>query len=495
MIRAGSSGHLRFALSLLVVMSCFRLAHAHLLWADEDYHIAAALQWMHGKVPYRDFWYDKPPLSAFYYLLIGAHSGWLLRLFDAAYVVATGFLLCRIASLWWSKTEGAVTAILFGFFTTFYLPSAVIPFAADALMMLAHVAAMYCAARHKAFQAGFWCGVAFLANPKALFVLLTCAAWLASDLLPLAGGFLLSTGAAGLTLWVSGAWSGYVEQVWRWGLRYASGSPVAHPLLNGLVRTLNWLGFHVALLAAAITALITIPRNEKRRLLVWITLSFAAVALGSRFAPHYFLQLLPPLTLAASRGVVFAVKSRPRIAYAVLGCSLLLPAIRFGPRYFTLAADDLVGREPRWKDVAMDIDSQHAAAFINARKRPGETLFVWGYRPDLYVYTRLVSDGLFWDSQPVTGVAADRHLNAATSIYSESAKRNQVVLSQTHPTWFVDGLGLLNPQLRPQAYPDIARMLANHYELAGRTGLSLIYRRLSGVAIQQPRGCLLRPRG
>jgi len=57
-----------------ILLASLRLCHIRLLWADEDYHLAAALNLLHGKWPYRDFWYDKPPLNAFYYLLIGGHA-------------------------------------------------------------------------------------------------------------------------------------------------------------------------------------------------------------------------------------------------------------------------------------------------------------------------------------------------------------------------------------------------------------------------------------
>ena len=57
-----------FWVSLTGVILLSRLCHANILWADEDYHLAAAIQMLHGKMLYRDLWYDKPPLTA----LVGA---------------------------------------------------------------------------------------------------------------------------------------------------------------------------------------------------------------------------------------------------------------------------------------------------------------------------------------------------------------------------------------------------------------------------------------
>src|SRR5579875_638690 len=111
-------GKLRL-LALILFFASFRLAHVRLLWADEDYHLAAALQILHGRVPYRDFWYDKPPLNAIYYLLIGAYSGWPLRLLDIVFILVACLLAFRLARAWWGDAEGWLAAVLLAFFTTF----------------------------------------------------------------------------------------------------------------------------------------------------------------------------------------------------------------------------------------------------------------------------------------------------------------------------------------------------------------------------------------
>jgi hypothetical protein len=151
--------------------------------------------------------------------------------------------------------------------------------------------------------------------------------------------------------------------------------------------------------------------------------------------------------------------------------------VRFGARYATLAAADLAGHEPNWSDVAMDLDSQHAAAAIARLAKPGDTLFVWGYRPDIYVYTRLLPDNLFWDSQPLTGVPADRHLSANTAIYSEAAAKNRALFVKSQPEFVVDGLGPLNPALALNGYPELRQWLTQYQEVT-RTKLCVIYRRV-----------------
>ncbi|MGI8962107.1 MAG: hypothetical protein ACR2IV_20585 [Bryobacteraceae bacterium] len=463
---------------LVLALSCLRFCHIRLLWADEDYHLAAAIHVLNGKIPYRDFWYDKPPLCAVFYLLIGGYPGWPLRILDAVYILAGCYLAYSLARDWWhGESEGFIAALLVVFFSTFYLPSAVIPLAADALMIVPHFAAIYCARRKLPLWAGMWAGIALLFNTKALFVLATCAILLTPQLLPLLlSGFALPLAVGLVAALLSGAWAGYCEQVWRWGFIYAEGSPVLHPLTTGLSRTANWIGFHAALVAGSVYGLMRATRSDSNHLLVWIALSFAAVCLGTRFAPHYFLQLLPPLVIAASRGIAVAFRAYPKPAPALLAALLLIPLIRFGPRYALLALDNLHHRDPNWADVVMDLDSQRAAAKIRSLAHPGDTLFVWGYRPDLYVYTRMSSDSRFWDSQPLTGVPADRHLSATNAIYSGPAIANRRELAHSHPDFIVDGLSRFNPKLGPSVFPDLRPWMAS-YKLVDQTRLSLIYRR------------------
>jgi hypothetical protein len=460
----------------VLVLASFRLAHAHVLWADEDYHLAAAINILHWKIPYRDFWYDKPPLSAFYYLLIGGHAGWLLRILDTAYVLGGAYLAFLLAKAWWGETEGRVAALLFAFFMTFYLPSAVIPFAADALMVVPHLAAIYCAFRNWPLRAGICSAVAFLANTKGVFVLATCAVWLWPVAFRLCLGFAVPVLLALAVALAEGSLPAYIEQVWRWGALYAKNSPVANPILNGAVRSVNWVGFHALLVLSSVFALFHIQGRDRLRVLTWALFSFAGTALGGRFAPHYFLQVLPCAVVLGSRGLTLAWSWKRVVTIYAAALLLLVPLVRFAPRYFQLGWDALNNRVPEWSDLVMDEDSQRSAALVLQAAHPQDTLFVWGYRPDLYVYTRMVSDTRFWDSQPLTGVPADRHLHATGSIYGAVATQNLQELAASRPTFVVDGLGPLNPNLAIDKFPALRPWL-EHYRLIAHTGLTRIYKR------------------
>jgi hypothetical protein len=407
---------------------------------------------LNGKALYRDIWFDKPPLSASTYLLWGAQTGWPLRIAGTIFI----FLCCLAAFLFarevWSEREGVIAAGLLAFFLTFGVPSAVIPLAPDLLMVLPHTLAVFFAWRGRAVLSGLMAGVALLINSKALFVAVACVLW---------AGPLVLVGFAVPAL-ASFFWFGrpYWEQVWQWGALYS-----AHGFAwqTGFIRTLNWGGFQAALLVGAA---FFIWRERNWRWMAWVVISLVAVAAGWRFFPRYYFQLLPALALMSARGFVL-LNGRRWVVIALL----LIPLVRFGPRYVELALHP----DAPWSDRALELDSRAAAKLVG----PEGTLLVWGYRPDIFIFSGLPAGSPFLDSQPLTGVIADRHLTNSDSAAPELAKQNRQRLIETAPTWIADGLGPLNPSLAIRQYADLRSWLAN-YEVAGRTADTVVYRRRSG---------------
>ena len=236
-----------------------------------------------------------------------------------------------------------------------------------------------------------------------------------------------------------------------------------NPFTEGLTRTANWIGFQAALVAGALFAL-----RRERRLALWILLSFAGVILGLRFFPRYYFLLLPPMIIAASRGWSLLWKNKPAV-FAL--CALLaVPLIRFGKPYIALA------RGAALTDLAMDRDSRTASEKLRALSRPGDTLFVWGFRPDIFIDSKIPAGTRFLESQPISGVLADRHLFSSESIAPQFTAPNVRELQSTNPTWIVDGLGLYNPSLALARDASLAGWYSHYTEVA-RTDFCILYRR------------------
>jgi hypothetical protein len=448
-----------------------RLCHVNILWVEECYPAAAAIQILHGLLPYRDFWFDKPPLSPVVYLLWGAWKGWPLRLAGALFVTLVSWILFRFARDKWGHREGVFAAGLTAFFLTFGLPSAVMALAPDLLMMAPHAGAVYLAWRGRPFWSGVVSGLATLLHTKGVLVLVACLLWQWRALPWLAAGFVLPNLAALGWLGTAGALAEYWEQVWRWGFLYSRDTFVERPWIEGIRRTLNWAGMHATLVAGTACFFLRERDRDSFRFALWILLSLAAIAGGWRFFPRYYFHLLPIMVLAAARGFCLI---QPRAAAVVLAL-LLIPAVRFGPRYGALAWDLYRGQEHSWSDLAMYQGSREAARSLARLAQPGDTLLVWGYRPDIFVETRLAAGAPFLDSQPLTGVLAERHLVNAGPSAPQVAARNRQVLRRTEPTFIVDGLGPYNPRLAIASYPELSAWQGRYGE-AARVNTAVVYR-------------------
>ncbi len=453
-----------FVLIAAVVMAA-RLSHSSVLWADDNLPLAAAMEVARGKVLYRDVWFDKPPLVAWICLIWGARAGVWLRLAGAAYVIAVAVAAWKVARAKWGEREGIFAACLVAFFLTFGLPSAVIPLASDMLLVLPHFGAIYFAWRGRAFWSGVAAGVGLLCNSKAVFVLAACALWQWRQAPLLLAGFAAPNALALGWMWLHGSAGEYFRQTWQWGGIYAANSFVENPLAEGVKRTANWLGFQAAL---AVGAAMALARERDRRMWLWIGLSLAGVMVGFRFFPRYYFLLLPAMTILAARNAGSWPARRRPWACATVIALLAVPLIRFGPGYITVA------RGETWNDLAIDRDSRQAAAQLRALAHPGDTLFVWGFRPDIFVDSGLPAATRFLESQPISGVLADRHLTSSTSLAPEFTAPNRRELLAARPTWVVDGLGLYNPAMTLARQPELSEWLTQYVEVA-RTGFSILY--------------------
>jgi hypothetical protein len=481
------------------------LFHARVLWTEENLPLAAAMQMKHGSVLYRDIWFDKPPLLPAIYLLWGARIGVVLRVAGAVYAFLCCLLAYGLAATWWSRREGYWAAALIGFFLTFDTHSAVLPLAADLLLLAPHLAAVLLTARKQFFWSGVAAGIGFLINTKGAFVLAACAVFAWPGMVPLLAGFVLPNIAALGYLAGTGALAPYIDQVWRWGAEYAASPVAAHPLREGIVRTANWLGFHAVLVIGIIAWWIADrergcnPRVQKPSnwtrglhprhpggtleslgppiadrapawplLMVWVALCGVGVVLGWRFFPRYYFLLLPTLAIPAARGLAAMPR---RVVPVIVIATMIVPLARFGPRYAMLAG---------WNDLAMDRDSRAASKLALQYAPQGGSLYVWGYRPEMYAYTQLRPATKYLDCQALTGVPADRHLGSTEIVLTKGTHEAREELAHSMPDVVIDGLSRYNSALSMTRYPELQPWLDGYREVAHTQG-SVIYARRARI--------------
>lgn len=429
-------------LALFCFVLLWRLCHSGVLWIEEAYPMAGAIQILNGRMPYADFWFDKPPLTAFFYALWGAVSGVPLRIVGALYVTLCAWLASRMGGRW--------AAWLLAVYLSLGIPSAVMAIAPDLLLVAPHLAAVWMAQRGHAWRAGLLSGVALLVHTKGVLVLAAALLWCTN--------WRVAAGFAALLPIHLALGAKYWEQVWEWGRLYSGNTFVKRPWLEGLKRTGNWIGFH----ATAVLAAFWKGPDWAWRWWAWVGLGMLGVVMGARFFPRYYFFLLVPFAVMGGK-VVGELSPRWRAAALAL---LLIPTARFGPRNIKLAMGD-----ESWDDLALFRDSKAVVEFLATKQGPNDTLFVWGYRPDVDALSRIKGGTPYLEAQPIDCVFADRHLTPAVPMKGAGCEERARGLGRYEPTWIVDGLGPLNPRLRIEAYFPL-----KGYELAYRTNTAVVYR-------------------
>lgn len=462
-----------------------RIFYLSYVWADEGLWFTAAQEMLRGKALYTEIWFDKPPGLALVFAGLFAVDGLAgVRLFTILYAFAVAVLLWHMGRTFWGESEGRTAALLYAFYNATYIHSQALPLAGDHLMLLPYLGAGFLYLRGRPLIGGLLASLAFQINPKAA-VLLLFVAILGERrrLLPFATG--AAAGTLPWLLWLNaaGLWTDYVRDFWGWGFRYVSVYSPGEMLWNGLRRTLNYAGFHLPLVVS-LGFLMRYNEPEKRwsrTLLIWLAVSFLGVAAGGRFFPRYFFQVLPLLCLLAARGYhLYRLAPGPNFWRCVIAAGLLVSCVRFHSRTVVLAYEAVTGAKTsfmaNWSDTAIDRGSREIARHVS-----GETLFVWGYRPEIYFYSGCRPASRFLSSQPLTGVPADIHLRESRSSNPDEARSNRSALAAEilarHPAYIVDGLGPYNPELAMERYPEMRRLLEEFYEREpGEIGHGWIYR-------------------
>src|SRR5262249_25278208 len=147
---------------------------------------------------------------------------------------------------------------------------------------------------------------------------------------------------------------------------------------------------------------------------------------------------------------------------------LAIPVVRFAPDYLKLA------RGESWRDLAIDRDSRNTAGRLRDRAQSGDTLFVWGFRPDIFIDSGLPAGTRFLESQAISGLLADRHLFSNTAVAADFIEPNRRELMESRPTWVVDGLGVYNPAAAIANQHYLTAWLQQYQEV-GRTDFSILY--------------------
>jgi 4-amino-4-deoxy-L-arabinose transferase-like glycosyltransferase len=404
---------------------------------DEGEYAYVAQRMLLGEVPYRDVFDQKPPGVFVAYLLAFAVFGSTvegIHLLAGLWTLVTGVALFATVR----RVAGELEA---GFALVVFAPMSVDPrlFATAAntevFMLLPMVASTWCVARGVTrgdpgpggtgwwLAAGVLGGVACAFKQVAVTNLLFAAA--AALLGGAAGGTvrwrrLVALAAGVLLAWLPivgafvalDAFAPFLDAVLLHNLRYSSsvgwGEGVARLLLAASHQA---PGFAVVWLLAASALLVprVAPPRARAFLGAWWAASFAGVAIGLYFRPHYFVQLLP--ALAGLCGVTLGAALRPWLSrpgpLAALGMPAVGVLVALGPQLLgqtaTLRAANPTALSRAIYGMNPFPEAQEIAAYIRNTSGPDDAVFVLGSEPEILFHAERRSATRYIFAYPLTG--------------------------------------------------------------------------------------------
>ncbi|GGS45063.1 glycosyltransferase family 39 protein [Streptomyces griseoviridis] len=357
-------------LPLLAALACLtRVPSFTRPWwnPDEGYLAVQARLLAGGGRLYETVVDRKPPLVPWLYqgafALTGSESLVSVRVLAVLAQFATAALLASLARRRWGDGPGRTAGVLYLLVSVGLNPEDAQAAGFEVFILPCTAAALWCADRRRWTAAGLAVACAFLAKQTGAAVLLPVL-WLcgpgrgpllrltAGAALPVLGAALL-TDPSGFLFWTVTGSGSYASFSGSW----------THVALRAVG--------NAALLAVACAALLPPlarrPPGRAADLWVWLAASALAVGTGLHFFGHYYLQLLPPLTLLATAALT--ALPRERTARALLGtaccCALFLTWGLLAPR------------------ASLDHSRRLADAVARATA-PDDRVLVWGMHPETY---------------------------------------------------------------------------------------------------------------
>lgn len=443
---------------------------------DEAIHSAVARVLNDGGVLYRDAIDQRTPLTyhlvAALYRVFGEGNIFALHVFTALLIAATALLLARLGRLADRAGAGTWAAVLYAVLSTglmwhgdafaFNTEWCVAFFTAAAAVVFLRDGA---AARPGALAGtGALIGLGFLSKQPALLDLgapglaLAYVAWTQRDgpaaLLRrwawVVAGFALPVFVSAAWFALHGALGDYVFYAWTYNLTYYGpeiswadrASVFWHPFvlfaraypLAGLAILGGLLHFLYRLAQRAPTALERAGNPFLVYVTAWTLTSLLAAASGGRSFDHYTIQALPALCFAGgwaldalTRQLIRGGKA-PRLA---AGASLVI--------FVALTARQTLDARQRTQTVD---PSKRAAEFVRDHSTPDETMFVWGYHPDAYLFAGRQAASRYVYSSFVTGLVpwtnTDPEIDTAYAIVPGAMETLLADLAQSRPAFLID---------------------------------------------------------
>jgi hypothetical protein len=219
---------------------------------------------------------------------------------------------------------------------------------------------------------------------------------------------------------------------------------------------------HVALLALAAWAWRS--RRDDVDLWLWVASALIAVASGFRFFGHYYIQLLPPLCLLATRPLIRA----PKFVLAGVAALMIASAAWYAPAPFN-------ERPGKTRTTAAAL-----ARYAREHTAPGTRIFVWGHLPEVYWESDRPPATRFATTGFLTGLSGGRPANRVGMQYATPQAWDDFDQDlRDHPPALVFDLSPADIRhastAPPSRFPRFGEFLARRYQEVATVDGALVY--------------------
>jgi len=464
---------------------------------DEAGYSVIANEIVDGGRPYIDAVDRKPPLLFWTYAAVfkvaGEYNWMALHILSLIWTLATMAGLYVIGKQLFDRETGLIAALFYSVFQPWASFNS-LAFNGEMVMNLATVWGWAIGLRRSSSKwrpellgAGALLGAGFLLKQPAaiaavpLGIYLLLPSYRASRSLTrtnsiiqatiLTAGFFAAVGLVTIVLWKQGI----LREAFYWTI---ADHDVPHVFWQkGIMVTLGFLGTCLPLVIGAIMACrdkseIWAGRTaERTAILGLLAASAIGAAAGARFFGHYYIQLIPPLTLLGAP------------YYAQLWTGRMQPSrwlLRPSLTYAWLALTIVALSISHWLALAPRRKPLETGRYLLEHSAPNDRIFVWGHKARIYLDARRRPACRYILTFPLTGLVfggpvpgldtRSRILPGAWATLEQDFKKHP-------PAYIVDLSSEPGAEYPVRDFPILAKLLAERYQPVARTAEGVIYHR------------------
>jgi 4-amino-4-deoxy-L-arabinose transferase-like glycosyltransferase len=393
---------------IFIVSFSLRMAFLHEPFErDEGVYAYIGQEILRGGVPYKDVLDIKPPGVYYIYataIALGGETVEGIRIVTAVYSLLTVILVFLTARKLAGQWSGLAAALLYGVYST----SPHIHGSGcntEVFMVLPEIAAIYFFLRRNDLHGRRYLLLSGLCLSAAMLIKTVSVAYVllffimviipeagslkvrnvVRDLVILALPMILTAALVIFYFYAHDA----LHDFWYWNVihprKYLNSSDVKGP--NWFILIPYLLPELLPLFVIGVPVLIWRIATNRTHGDILVLLSIVAACVGvylpGKLFPHYFIQLIPPVSIAAgiSFGEVAREKGRSSLAALLLMTVLLLyPIMKYYKYYFIYSADEVSTR----KFGPTFVRSQETARYVKERTSPNDYFYQWGMATELY---------------------------------------------------------------------------------------------------------------